>query len=414
MIVKITPNALSGTVSAPPSKSYAHRYIISAYLSGDKVKIKNAGVSADVQATVSSLNAMGGDIYFDGNDVIVNGRRSVVGKVTVDAGESGSTMRFLMPVACALGINAEFTGKGKLMSRPINELATTLKNAGVEIDGHTVKGKLKAGTFEIDASVSSQYISGLLFALPLLDGDSTIILKNNAVSVSYIDITLDVLNKFGVEVKKIENGYFVKGNQKYIAINEVAVEGDYSGAAFTLSLGALGGKVTVTGLNANSRQGDSEIISVLGNMGAKISYNNGAYTVEKGDLNAITVDAENIPDLVQVIACVSAYAKGETVIKNVDRLRIKESDRINAVIDTLTVAGVKSWYSNGNLHIVGGEVLGGNFDGGNDHRTVMSATVLGSYGKGDFTIKGAEAHQKSYPEFFNDFIKLGGVVDVEI
>ena len=413
MIVNITPNALSGVVSAPPSKSYAHRLIISAYLSGGKVKIKNTGNSADVNATVTALKALGGNVYFDGNDVIVDGRNRV-NDVVVDCGESGSTMRFLMPIACAFGITAKFTGKGRLLSRPIGELVDTLTANGGVINGHSVSGKLTAGEYKINASVSSQYITGLLFALSMLDGDSTLILEGNVVSVGYIDVTLDVLKTFGIEIKKIENGYFIKGNQKYATPNEVEVEGDYSGAAFILSLGAINGKVVVKGLNANSCQGDKEIINVLKKFGAKISCDNGDVIVEKGMLNGITIDAENIPDLVQVISVVASHSKGETIIKNVNRLKDKESDRIKAVIDTLGVAGISASYNGNDLIIQGGNVLGGTFDGGNDHRTVMSSVVLASNSKGNSKVIGAEAHVKSYPQFFNDFVKLGGVIDVKI
>lgn len=414
MLVKINPKTLSGVVVAPPSKSYAHRLIISAFLSGGKVTIKNIGASNDVIATITALKSLGANIVTGDNFVTVNGRSEVKGKVTVNCLESGSTLRFLMPIACALGINAEFTGQGRLLKRPITDLASALNLGGATVNGFTVSGKLKAGVYNINASVSSQYVTGLIFALSALDGDSYLNLVGNVVSSGYIDITIDVLKTFGVNIIKTENGYYIKGGQYNIAPNEITVEGDFSGSAFILSLGAINGEISVSGLNKNTKQGDVEIVSVLKKFGAMVTENDGVFTVKNGNLKAITLDCENIPDLVQVIASVASYAEGVTVLKNVDRLRIKESDRIEAVINTLKTAGIKAWYQNGNLYVEGGKPVGGIFDGGNDHRTVMSAVVLSAFAKGNSVVTGAEAHKKSYPEYFEHLKLLGGDIDVEI
>ncbi len=414
MNVKITPTSLSGIITAPPSKSYAHRLIISAFLSGNEVTIKNAGYSKDVLATVNALNALGGNVSVNDDSVIIKKRTEINGEVVVDCNESGSTLRFLMPIACALGISAKFIGSERLMQRPIGELANTLEQGGATVIGHTVSGKLKAGRYEVDASVSSQYITGLLFALAVLDGDSELVLKGNVVSRGYIDITLDVLSKFGISVKKTNSGYLVLGGQKFKNLQQIEVEGDYSGSAFMLALGAIGSPVSVKGLNPNSKQGDAKIIEVLKLFGASVQYNDGLFMVKNQTLHAIELDCEDIPDLVQIISVVASYANGVTVLKNVDRLRVKESDRIEAVISTLKNAGISAYYNKSNLYITGGNVLGGVFDGGNDHRTVMSATILSSYAKGSSTINGAEAYTKSYPEFYNDYKLLGGIVDVEI
>lgn len=414
MNVKITPTKLHGTIDAPPSKSYAHRLIISAFLSKKSVRINNVGYSDDINATVNALNTLGGNITICENYAIVNPPRLITEKVKVDCGESGSTLRFLMPIAAALGINAEFTGHGRLLERPIGDLLDALKSHGVSVCGYTVSGKLTSGEYVINAGVSSQYITGLLFALSILDGDSSLILQGNAVSRGYIDITVDVLKLFGVQIQKNETGYFIKGNQTFNAPSKIDVEGDYSGAAFVLSLGALGGEITVKGLNKNSLQGDAKIIDALKRFGANVTENGGLFTVKSGKLNAIELDCDDIPDIVQIISVVASYANGTTVLKNVDRLRIKESDRVEAVIKTLKTAGITAWYNCGNLYINGGKPTGGVFDGGKDHRTVMSAAVLSAYADGKSTIIGAEASKKSYPAFFDDLKSLGGNIDVEI
>ena len=412
MNVKITPSKIFGEITAPPSKSYAHRLLIAAYLSGERVRVKNAGNSDDVSATANALKSLGANICID--EAITIERAEIPDKATVDCKESGSTLRFLLPVAAALGIHSAFTGQGRLLSRPISGLTGALNERGAKIDGLTVNGKLHHGEFIVPANVSSQYITGLLFALPLLSGDSSVIFDGAPVSTGYIDITLDVLNKFGIQVEKTACGYNVKGNQKYKAPRDVTVEGDYSGAAFMLALGAICGGVTVKGLNATSLQGDAEIINVLKNFGAKVTVQGDAVSVENGELNAINIDCENIPDLVQIISVVAAFGKGVTVLKNVSRLKLKESDRIAAITSQLNAAGIRCDYECDSLFIHGGLPHGGIFSGGGDHRTVMSASVLALGAKGESEVVGCEPVNKSYTEFFNDIIKLGGKVDVNV
>ena len=413
MNITIQHSTICGKIVAPPSKSYAHRILIAAYLSGQKVCVHNVGSSNDVLATVGALISLGAQIDLSNGSVTIE-RKTIPSAVLVDCNESGSTLRFLLPVAAALGVNATFTGKGRLLSRPIGELTQALNDNGANIDGFTVKGKLHAGTFTIPATISSQYITGLLFALPLLEGDSKIVLVGEAVSAGYIDITLDVLQQFGIQIERTGYGYFVRGNQRYKAVSDVAVEGDYSGAAFILSLGALCGNVTVKGLNAVSMQGDAQIVQVLKKFGANVTVRDGAVCVEKNKLNAIELDCENIPDLVQIISVVASYAKGTTVLKNVNRLRLKESDRVQAIIDQLRAAGIRCDYGDGALSIFGGAPHGATFSGGNDHRTVMSATVLALAANGKSAVIGAEPFSKSYPNFYNDITKLGGQINVDV
>lgn len=411
MKVSISPSKLSGIVNAPPSKSYAHRILIASFLSGQKVRVKNVGDSADVKATLGALSSIGAKVEQIDSGVIIS-RENISGKREIYCKESGSTLRFLLPVVASLGINGEFTGEKRLMERPLGELIDTLNDKGANIANREVKGKLVSGEYKINAGVSSQYITGLLFALPILDGDSKLILEGNVVSKGYIDITLDVLAQFGVTIEKTDYGFFIKGNQVYTPPKEdIFVEGDYSGSAFTLSIGALSsGGIRVDGLNPNSKQGDKEIVEVLKKFGAKVIVKGSSVSVSRGELKAISLDCENIPDLVQIISVVASFAQGESKLYNVDRLRIKESDRVQAILDMLSASNIKARYSDNAIYVSGGEPKGGVFDGGNDHRTVMSSAVLGLNATSDSNVLGAEAITKSYPNFFQDIIKLGGKI----
>lgn len=415
MKVGIIPSQLNGSIVAPQSKSYAHRLIICAYLSGERVKIENVGESRDVFATLNALKSLGLEYLIDNGDVTVWRGENNPKRVVVDCDESGSTMRFLLPIACALGKKCTFSGKQGLLNRPIESLVKTLNENGADITNLSVNGKLKSGTYLVDATISSQYISGLLFALSILDGDSRLEFIGKPVSTNYLDITLDALRLFNIDIQKLENGYFVKGNQRYNCNKkQLVTEGDYSGSAFILCAGAIGGRVEVKGLNKNSFQGDREILNVLKEFGATVTIEDNSVTVGKDRLNGITYDCENIPDLVQIISVVAAYSKGVTTLKNVQRLKIKESDRITAIIEMLSASGVRVEYNGRDLIIYGGQPSSSNFDGGNDHRTVMSQCVLALYAKGNSTIVGAQAIKKSYPNFFNDVSLLGGKIDVNI
>lgn len=422
MNVQITPAAISGEITAPSSKSYAHRLMIAAFLSGEG-RVKNVTFSKDAFATLNVLKALGADIKISGNVVDItaaNGglnETAANGYAIANAIESGSTLRFLLPVAAALGKKVEFIGEEGLLKRPYKQLTDCLNERGANICGLKVGGKLTSGKFKITASVSSQFISGLLFALPLLNGDSEIVLDGDAVSKSYVDITIDVLKLYGIEVNPTISGYFVKGNQKYASGKTVEVEGDWSGAAFYLSQAAIGGGITVKGLNVESVQGDRKILSVLKSFGAEVTVGGatvGGVTVKRGKLSGTTVDLEDIPDLGQIISVLAAYAEGETTLKSVNRLKIKESDRLKAITDMLSVSGIKFKVLDDELIIYGGAPKGGVFIGGNDHRTVMSAAILAANAKGDSQIIGAEAVSKSYPDFFKDYKNLGGKVNGDI
>lgn len=442
MKVEISPSKLSGEIAAPPSKSYLHRLIIAAFLCGKEIKIHTGELSEDARATLGAVKSLGGSVEFGNGFVKVRGgakkgahggendfRESANAPVEVDCGESGSTLRFLMPVAAALGIRARFTGKGRLSSRPIKALEGCMNAFKQTVEGREIIAPLPAGDYEIEGSESSQYITGMLFALSCLGGGSLAV-TGKEVSRGYVEITIDVLKKFGVRIEREKNVFKIKSGFNACE-NEFFTEGDWSGAAFPLCAAAVCGEVSVTGLSSSSEQGDFAIIEILKSFGAETEFFGGKESgdkrggenggskrgvrVKKRELNGIEADLKDVPDLAQAIAAVAAFAKGKTVLYSADRLRIKESDRIAAIINTLAAAWIKAEYSEsrgGTITIEGGSPKGAAFSGGNDHRTVMSAAVIALGAAGGSEICGAEAAAKSYPEFFNDIISLGGKVNV--
>ena len=411
-IFKIKPSTLNGEIQAPPSKSFAHRMLICAYLSGKEITVKNVGSSDDALVTLNALKTLGAKVQTISDGVVIKKGKISSDKLIIDCNESGSSLRFLLPVACALGVKATFTGKGKLLQRPIKELVDSLNGHGADIDGYTVNGKLKSGKYFVDGSISSQYITGLLLALSALDGESEIIVNGTLVSEPYVNITLSVLKDFGVKFSKTENGYKIVGGYN-VEKTEFTVEGDWSGVAFPLVAGAVSGKVTVTGLDLNSVQGDREILNVLKSFGASVNFGKNSVTVEKSKLNGVTLDMDSVPDLCQIVSVLGAYASGKTEIYGVERLKIKESDRIKAIIEMLGGCGVSAEYDGEKITVHGKTPLGATLSGGKDHRTVMSSVVLLTGADGDGTVTGAEYYTKSYPEFVTDYKKLGGKLNVE-
>ncbi len=418
MIVKCTPSEISGTIKSISSKSDAHRLLICAALSKTETKIYCNVMSKDIAATICCLQAMDTDISVDG-DVITVKPESFNKKAELDCNESGSTLRFLMPLVSALGIDAIITGHGRLPQRPISPLKEEMEKKGVTF--HTdnkfplyLTGQLQPGEYEIAGNISSQFITGLLLALPLLNGDSKIKLVPPVESKSYLDITVSVLKKFGIIIEEQENTYIIEGNQQFISPREITAQGDWSNASFFLCAGALSEHgVTVTDLDMNSPQGDRKIIDVLKNMGADVQIKGTEITIKKNKLNGITVDASDIPDAVPIISVVATACTGDTKIINAQRLRIKESDRIKSVVEMINSVGGSAVETDDGLIIHGGKQLkGGSVNGYNDHRIVMSASVLSMLCENDVTISDSNAVEKSYPDFFKDFNKMGGNSDV--
>lgn len=413
MNVSVEKSLYFGEVNASPSKSYAHRLIISACLKKGETVIKNVGDSEDVLATARCMNALGAQVSLEDGNAKIIGIEKVNKNALLDAGESGSTLRFLIPVVTALGADATFTGRGKLLSRPNDALIKTLGENGAKVNGVNAFGKLKSGVYEIDATISSQYLTGLLFALPLLDGDSKIVFKGVPVSKNYLDITKEILVCSGIKFIEEENGYLVFGNQQYNLPNEVVCEGDWSSAAFMLVAGAIGKSVTVKGLNLNSTQGDKVVLDVLSSFGAEVVCKENEVTVSKKDNKPFTVNLENAPDLAPILSILASCGKGESRLYGVERLKIKESDRITAILDMLNSAGVQAEYNGEYLSVYGSEeIKSSTFDGYNDHRIVMSAVLLSGLARGNSVVTTCEAVKKSYPNFYNDLQKIGGKFNV--
>ncbi len=392
MIKGVKGGNVNGIIKAIPSKSYAHRIAVCNFLAGNIPSALCEGFSSnDIMVT---------------EDCLLKLKR---GENILDCGESGSTLRFLLPLCSALGGEYELVGHGKLMERPNDELFGALSKHGITViqsGSIKIKGKLTSGEFAIRGDVSSQYISGLLMALPILDGDSEIVLTTPLVSAPYVDITLQVLKSFGVEIDKTETGFKVKGNQKFSG--GILPEGDWSNSAFFLVLGAVCGDITVQGLNLDSVQGDRYITQILVDAGADICFLENGVRVKKSHLKPIDFSAEDCPDLVPIACVLASYINGKSVIRNVNRLKIKESDRISTTLAMLDGFGVKAEYDGNDIIVQGGSVKAGVINSFNDHRIAMSGAVLACGVTGESKIIDASAINKSYPTFFEDFNKVGG------
>jgi len=391
MKIKIEKGLARGSVKAPPSKSYAHRLLICAALSQGESRIEGISQSEDVKATLDCIRALGIDFTKTGDTVSINGMMGD-GEYIFNCRESGSTLRFFIPIALLSGKTCVFTGTERLMARGIGLYEELLASCGItfikEKDRITAKGRLKPGYFSLRGDVSSQYISGLLFALPLLDGDSVISITTELESAPYVDITIECLRSFGVEIEKGSNTYYIRGKQAYKPCS-VTVEGDYSNAAFLDGFNILGGDVSVLGLNENSLQGD------------KI-YREYFKLIKSG---TPTVDISACPDLGPVLFALASACNGATFV-GTKRLKIKESDRAEAMKAELMKLGVKVEIFENSVKVSGGaKAPEGELNGHNDHRIVMALALLLSRFGG--VIDGCEAVSKSYPDFFDIICKLG-------
>lgn len=416
--VKFSPFVPNGTVNVPPSKSDVHRAIICAAMANGVSRISPVALSNDIKATIGCIKALGADAVLENNVLTVDGTNMYKNKTALlDCGESGSTLRFFIPIAAVGNINATFVGKGKLPQRPIGIFTEALPKAGTvcKTEGGLpleIKGQLKSGIFEIPGNVSSQFITGLLLALPILEGDSEIVLTSPLESVGYIAMTIRTMKQFGVNIQATEKGWHIKGGQSYKTC-DYTTDGDWSQAAFFMVLGAIGGKVTVKGVAKDSTQGDKKCAEILAEFGAKVTQRDNEVTVEKGDLKAITIDASQIPDLVPVLSVCAAFAEGTTKIINAERLRIKECDRLKATAELLNNLGGKVKELSDGLEITGGSSLeGGKVNGYNDHRIVMSAAVCAARSDEDITATFAMSINKSYPDFYIDYNSIGGKANV--
>lgn len=402
MKVKILPSKTSGEVSAPPSKSFAHRYLIGSVLSRGKCVINNIADSDDISATLSCIEQLGGSVTKDGNIVtVIPTAKSQIENAVFDCKESGSTLRFFIPVVLATGAkNCTFSGSERLLARGIKEYEKLFENSGVEIKSDEksieVNGTLSAGNYEISGEVSSQYTTGMLFALSVLDGKSTLKITGNAESRAYVDMTIKVLKDFGADITETEKNFFEINGKGRLSPGEFTVEGDWSNAAFLIALSRLVGTISVSGLNENSVQGDKICIEAF----------------ETLDGENAEIDLKDCPDLAPILFTYAAYKNGGKFI-NTRRLRVKESDRANVMAEELKKFGA-------NVKVYENSVEIGKTQlkppivplcGHNDHRIVMALSVLAAVFGAE--IDGAEAVNKSYPDFFR-VIKKAGVNVYEI
>ncbi len=419
MKVTVSPSLLSGVIEAIPSKSHAHRLLICAALSDNKTDIACRTSSDDIKATCDCLCSLGATITKEKDFFLVTPLSASAQSAVLDCHESGSTYRFMAPVVAALGVNTEFVLQGRLGKRPMQPLWDALESHGVSVKGKDTErvclsGKLRGGEFYIPGNVSSQFISGLIFALPLLDSDSVIYITGDLESKSYIDITLSAVRAFGIQINFAGRTITIPKGQKYISPRCVPVEGDWSNAAFWLCAAAAGKQsVTCAGLNPRSEQGDRAICNILRDFGAEVTIEENRVTARAAALFGTEVDARDIPDLIPAIAVLACSAPGTTVIKNAGRLRLKESDRLFTILDTLKKLGANISESENTLMIKGSRLAGGYVDSHNDHRIAMMASIASVISDGSITITKAEAVGKSYPGFFDDFKMLGGSIRKE-
>lgn len=416
--VRYLPFTPSGSVTAPPSKSDVHRAIICAALSRGKCTISPVALSNDIKATIGCIEALGAKASINNGVLTVDGTELFTeSSAKLDCGESGSTLRFFVPVAALGNVTAEFIGSGRLPQRPIGIFTDILPQKGVKCETKgglplKISGKLKSGEFEVPGNVSSQFITGLLFALPLLDGDSDIVLTSPIESVGYINMTIRTMAQFGVKIEATDCGWHIKGGQKYVP-HDYRTDGDWSQAAFFMVSGAINGEVTVNNLNRNSAQGDKQIVEILKQFGAEVTQTDASVTVRSKPMHAISINASQIPDLVPVLAVCASFAKGTTRITNAERLRIKESDRLKTTASLINSLKGKVTELSDGLEITGVQRLkGGKTDGFNDHRIVMSAAACAAGLDGTIICTDALSINKSYPEFFNDYNSIGGKANV--
>jgi len=413
---QIISSEISGSIPLPPSKSAAHRALICTALAGGG-KITGIADSQDMLATLDVLSAMGAVAASHGNTVTVSAAKLPSNIVNVNARESGSTLRLAMPVLAALGVHCIISGEGRLPSRPLGVYSECLPEHGVKLSSGSLplemSGKLTAGTYGIPGNISSQFISGLLLALPLCDGDSNIILTTELESAPYVDMTIDMMEQFGISVERFSGGWSVQGRQHYRSRN-TTVEGDWSQAAFPLAMGVLGGEVTLSGMDMNSRQGDRAVFDILRRMGADISAKGGHITCRRSRLRGISINASDIPDMVPILAVLGAFADGVTEITGAARLRIKESDRLAAITQCLTAVGAKIIEHEDGLSITGQPKLpgGAEVNGHNDHRIVMSMATAAIGCEKPLIIHDTDAVNKSWTDFFSQYIHLGGKANV--
>ena len=405
MSLLINPSLLNGKIVIPPSKSLSHRAIICASLSMEgESKINNVIFSDDIKATIEGMKTLGADIK-KSDDFILVKRSNIISNNTIDCNESGSTLRFLIPLSIVIANECTFTGKGRLIDRPLDVYYEVFNKFNIEFQTSSgklplrIRGRLPNGAYKIPGNISSQFITGLLFALPLLNGDSEINITGTLESKSYIDLTLNIMKRYNIHIEKIdEHNYFIKGRQKYKA-SDYMVEGDFSQAAFFLAANALGSSIECLGLNYDSLQGDKEILNIIEKYSAK--------------QKEITIDASQIPDLIPVVSVIASLKENCTTnIINAVRLRLKESDRLKAITSEMKKLGAFIRETENGLIIKGKKSLqGAAVNSRNDHRIAMAMAIAATRCDNPVVLEGYQSVKKSYPGFWDDYQSLGGDVN---
>ena len=426
MDARLHVSRLSGQATVPPSKSAAHRAVLCAALADGVSHITNIEYSQDIRATLGAVTQLGAKVTEEANAVTITGRGSSGGFVTVTrpvfCNESGSTLRFMIPLFSLTAQKVRFTGAGRLFDRPQAVYQMLFDRQGLRFeqspDGITIFGRLRPGGFTLPGDVSSQFISGLLFAAPLMESESSIEVLAPYESHSYVDMTVDAMQQFGVKVtsRARKNGsmmYRVAAPQRYTA-NDFAVEGDYSQAAFLAVLGCVIGGITITGLNPESQQGDKVILDILKRCGGKFKPVEGGYHFDRSLLKATEIDLADCPDLGPILFTLGCFCSGETVIRNAGRLRLKESDRIEAMQMELQKMGARIEVDGDTVHIQGVALHAPTAPlmGHNDHRIVMALAVAAIASGLPALLCGAEAVEKSWPAFWNVLRSLGAKIEL--
>lgn len=428
---------LNGEIQLPSSKSMAHRAILAAALSGATCSVAGVDDNADIRATLGAIAGLGIAYTYDPAEKMVElgrfpeERPGPQAGIPVDCGESGSTLRFAIPIFAALGKSAVFVGHGKLPERPIGIYRALLTTHGVTVKTagglpFQMEGQLRGGVFMLPGNVSSQFVTGLLFALPLLAEDSEILLTTPLESAAYVNLTLQVLRDFGITVTETPKGWRVPGQQRFHAAvlrsGAYRVEGDWSHAAFFLSLAGAspGSCLRLKGLRPDSLQGDRACVALYRNFGLRIQWSGSkeeavltVWGPKPGEVpQAQEIDGAQIPDLVPALAVMAVFAKGTSKIRHVARLRIKECDRLAAMTAAITALGGSAWSTEDTLFVEGKQLSGGTAEGMNDHRVVMSLAAAGVSGENPVYVTDPYSIRKSYPHFFRDYQTVGGNVHV--
>lgn len=421
----ITPTKLHGDILAPPSKSMAHRAIIAAALADGNSTVSNIELSDDIMSTIEAVKQLGAEVLMtvDDNERIkltISGISGVSKESMphIDCKESGSTLRFMIPITLAIAGGGIFDGEGLLPKRPIDSYEKIFKETGIVWQPQGTKenlplkasGKMQSGSYDLPGDVSSQYITGLLFALPLLEGNSKLTILGKLESASYVDMTIQVLNDFGIKIDKKDDTYIIEGGQKYKA-TDFDVEGDWSQAAFLIISGILGDGTKVLGLKTDSEQGDMAILGIAKKMGADVSMQDGIVFANKSELKSCTVDVSQCPDLSPAIAAMMACAKGTSKIIGGARLKIKESDRIMSIATALNALSADVTATDDGMIIKGVNNLSGlEVDSFADHRIAMMIASISQKLEGEILLTGGDCVNKSYPSFWEDFALLGGKI----